>query len=214
MCERRQNLIEVVTIKRCQARSKSQTSQDLASTSVVQPMGFNCPQRRSLKTSEILRSTHFKFSSGSHGTRPFLQRNNLKSRTPVVLISFARNSVKLHTTIVDACQAARLANSARRLAEETCEFYSARRRTPAGELITQVTLWTLIPWLTASLADLDLGREIIFTMRDARQAALEPVNRKWDTYDGSLFRTLVADGCTTLDSDVLLSISSDGVDAL
>lgn len=76
-----------------------------------------------------------------------------------------------------------------------------------------MTYWSLTAWLTAMLADPELGPSMVDAMAKARQAATEPVSGVEDWYDGSNFRTAVANGLFNLNTSIALSISTDGFEA-
>lgn len=141
------------------------------------------------------------------------RRHDLVSRTPEALDQLVNSLVELHTTKVDACPAGCQAYAGTKEADSECQVCGAPRRTSAGAPIKQVTYWSLIPWLTAMVVDPVLGSEMLTTMKSAREAATKPIDQIRDWYDGSSFRKLVADGYFTADTDIALSLSTDGFEA-
>lgn len=76
-----------------------------------------------------------------------------------------------------------------------------------------VEYWSLAAWLTMMLADPNTGPEMMSSMAAARDAATKPHDGISDWYDGENFRQAVAAGCFTADSDVALSLSTNGFEA-
>lgn len=76
-----------------------------------------------------------------------------------------------------------------------------------------VEYWSLAAWLTMMLSDPNLGPEMMSSMAAARDAATKPLDGISDWYDGENFRQEVAAGCFAADSDVALSLFTDGFEA-
>lgn len=63
------------------------------------------------------------------------------------------------------------------------------------------------------LADPSLGPEMVESMAAAREAGTKPLQGINDWFDGENFHQAVASGCFSSDTDVALSLSTDGFEA-
>lgn len=154
-----------------------------------------------------------------HLTRPAVtdllraRSTRLQYRTPYKLQRAVDASVKLHELKVDACINGCVAFTAKRQSSTVCD-YCGEPRYQRGSTAAryQVTYWPLTPWLTGMLADPVLSVQLTAGMRKARERATEPQNGFSDWYDGSNFRDSVQRGYFSADTDVALSLSTDGFD--
>lgn len=141
------------------------------------------------------------------------QRQDLRSRTHATPASLKSSAVTQRTKLYAARSKGCLARTTDHAGKDECPFCGTRRTSQTGFPVKQVVYWSLVPWLTAMLADPDLGPEMVPTTRRARQAASQPMDDIPEWYDGATFRKLDSDGFITADTDVALSNSTDGFKA-
>lgn len=134
-------------------------------------------------------------------------------RTPAKIERFIDASVDVHQRQVDACINGCAAYTHTRAALTSCEYCGQRRFRASGQAAKQVTYWSLSGWLVNMISDPTLGPEMIATMARAREAAGHPVQDLRDWYDGSNFRDAVRAGYFNADTDIALSLSTDGFEA-
>lgn len=140
-----------------------------------------------------------------------LESHQLQYRSPYRQQRLVSAAVDLHEVLVDTCPSGCIAFTAARSTLTACDIcqqsrYKADLTTPRR----QVTYWLLIPWLTAMLEDPVLGVDMTAGMAHARARASQPISSYEDWYDGSNFRNAVQRGCFRADTDVALSLSTDG----
>lgn len=143
-----------------------------------------------------------------------LQRSRLLTyRTPYKQNAFIYASLYLDEREVHACTNGCVAFTGARGGASACDACGAARYKRNGAPARTVKYWSLTAWLTAMLADPQLGPGMVEALAKARQAAAEPVTGVRDWYDGSNFRTAVANGLFNSDTSVALTMSTDGFEA-
>jgi len=141
-----------------------------------------------------------------------------KYRTPYLMRKFIEASVNVERRQVDCCVNGCVAFTHTRSEETVCDACGAARYAANGQPVRQMTYWPLTGWLVNMLSDPTLGPDIMAGMNSARQAAAACADGKQkeglhDWYHGLVFLAAVRAGLFTKDTDIALSISTDGFEA-
>jgi len=115
---------------------------------------------------------------------------------------------------VDCCRNGCVAFTAPRETLTECDLFQNPRYRADGRPAKKATYWPLLPWLRRMLADPDTGVGMVSAMNEACQAA--PVSPPKDLrygFDGTTFRKLYAQGYFSTNTGIVLSISTDGLQA-
>lgn len=143
------------------------------------------------------------------------QRSDLISRTPATHDSLVREVVQVHTLAVDACINGWLAITASRTDSNVWGVCQTSRRRIDETARKQVT-WSIVPWLVSLLASPATAKEMMSTMATARRDAAKPTQELSEIcawYHGTVVRQLSQQGHFTADTDIAVSLSTNGFEA-
>jgi len=141
-----------------------------------------------------------------------------KYRTPCLIRKFIEASVNVEKRQVDCCLNGCVAFTHKRSLVRSCDACGTARYTSTGKPARQMTYWPVTAWLTNMLGDPILGPDMMAGMKAARSAANrnsegQQKEAMHDWYDGlNILKALLA-GLFTEDTDIGLSIFTDGIEA-
>jgi len=136
-------------------------------------------------------------------------------RTPYLMRTFIEASVDVENRQVDCCLNGCVAFTHKRSHLSSCDACGTARYTSTGKPSRQMTYWPVTAWLTNMLGDPILGPDMMAGMKAARSAANRNSDGQQkeglhDWYDGLIFLKALLAGPFTEDTDIALSISTDG----
>jgi len=139
-------------------------------------------------------------------------------RTPYLMEKFIEASVHVAQRHVDACLNGCLAFTHARKQQTTYDACETARYDANGKPVKQVTYWPLTAWLTQMQGDPVLGPALKKGMMHARrevrkEGASEQKRGIRDWYHGMTFLEAVRAGLFAEDTDIALSLSTDGFEA-
>lgn len=122
--------------------------------------------------------------------------------------AFINASVDLEYSEVHACLNGCVACTGAREGSPACDACGAATYKGNGASARTVNYWSMTTWITAMLADPQLGPAMVDNIAKAGQAAAEPMTGVRDWYNGSNFRTAVANGHLNSHTSVALTTDS------
>jgi len=140
-------------------------------------------------------------------------------RTPYLMGKFIEASVHVAQRHVDACRNGCVAFTHTREQQTTCDACGAARYDANGKPVKQLTYWPLTAWLTQMQGDPVLGpalkKDMMHARRRARKegGASEQKRGIHDWYYGMTFLEAVRAGLFAEDTEIALSVSTDGFEA-
>ena len=141
-----------------------------------------------------------------------------KYRTPFLMRTFIEASVNVEKRQVDCCLNGCVAFTHKRSLLTSCDACGTARYTASGRPARQMTYWPLTAWLINMLSDPVLGPDMRASVKEARGAAAtnsDGTQREglYDWYDGLTFLDALRAGLFDEDTDIALSVSTDGFEA-
>jgi len=141
-----------------------------------------------------------------------------KYRTPYLMRKFIEASVNVEKRQVDCCLNGCVAFTHTRSRLTSCDACGTARYTASGKPARQMTYWPLTAWLINMLSDPILGPDMMAGMKEARSAASRNSDGKQreglhDWHDGLTFLEALRAGLFDEDTDIALSVSTDGFEA-